>query len=725
MPARRTDDLTEFSDVLIGVNAVALGGAVLERKVVTILFADLVGSTALAGDLDPEELRDLMAGYRDAVNAEVRFYGGTMEKFIGDAPMAVFGVPQAHEDDPERAVRAAFAIRDALQRLPTGGLDVRIGIHTGDVVADATAAERGEFMVTGEAVNLAQRLQAAAAPGEIFVGARTWKDTKAVVEFEEIPPLILKGVGSPVAAYRAVRLHEVLPAGLAEPVGFVGRSYELALLDLLYERVCRERRPHLVTLIGPPGIGKTRLVEEFHARIKVREPRPILRGDACKPYGEAWLYCPVVGVVLAEMPVELWQISELDPLIECATATMRSICAENGVSEEHASRLARVFVWSTRRDCKLDPPPSREELFRGWRFLLEVRGNRSPVAATFENLQWSSDEPLDFIESLPSKLAGRPVLVIAVARPELLERRPHWGGGINATMIQLGPLAAEETSAFAARMLDGPVDPALLATVEERAEGNPQFLIEFLRMLVEDGLLARHDGQWKAQSPIDTLKLPDTVHGVVAARLDRLPTAEKRALLLASYAAYSRTFWDRPLQRMEDLDSTDVDAALEGLCAKGLIIEDPMAVAPASLGFGALADTRQYTFSHILLREVAHEMVPKAQRPHLHLAFADWLEEVTKMLPWSEKTHVQIIAHHLFEAWRLTRERGRVDAALAERALSTCLAAGEIQCGCAATREAADCLRRALQIARASLPEREPEVAARLAEIEGMPAEAV
>ncbi|HET8679901.1 MAG TPA: adenylate/guanylate cyclase domain-containing protein [bacterium] len=697
----------------------------LERKVVTILFADLVGSTVLAGELDPEELRDLMARYRDAVSAEVRLYGGTMEKFIGDAPMAVFGVPQAHEDDPERAVRAAFGIRDALQRLPTGGLDVRIGVHTGDVVADATAAERGEFMVTGEAVNLAQRLQAAADPGEIFVGARTWKDTKAVVEFEEIPPLNLKGVASPVTAYRAVRLHEAPPARLAGPVGFVGRSYELALLELLYERVCGERRPHLVTLIGPPGIGKTRLVEEFHARISAREPRPILRGDACKPYGEAWLYCPIAGVILAEMPVELWQISELDPLIECATATMRRICAENGVSEEHASRLARVFVWSTRRDCGLDPPPSREELFRGWRFLLEVRGARSPVVAAFENLQWSSDEPLDFIESLPSKLAGRPVLVIAVARPELLERRPHWGGGINATTIQLGPLAAEETSALAARVLDGPAHPALLATVEERAEGNPHFLIEFIRMMVEDGLLARRDGQWEAHAPRETLKLPDTVHGVLAARIDRLPPTEKRALLLASYAAYSRTFWDRPLQRMGDLDRAEIDTALEGLCAKGLIVEDPMAVSPASLGFGVLADTRQYTFSHMLLREVAHEMVPKAQRPRLHLAFADWLEEVTKALPWSEKTHVQIIAHHLFEAWRLTQERGRADTALAERALSACLVAGEIQCGCAANREAVECLRRALQIARTSLPERETEVHARFAEIEGMPVEAV
>ncbi|MGH2404749.1 MAG: adenylate/guanylate cyclase domain-containing protein [bacterium] len=696
----------------------------LERKVVTILFADLVGSTALAGEVDPEELRDLMARYRDAVGAEVRAYGGTMEKFIGDAPMAVFGVPQAHEDDPERAVRAAFAIRDAVQGLENGRLNVRIGVHTGEVIADPTAAERSEFMVTGEAVNLAQRLQAAADPGQILVGLRTWKDTRTVVETEELPPQTLKGVAMPVTAYRAVRLCEAPRERSAGAIGFIGRQYELSLLEILFQRVCRERRPHLVTVIGPPGIGKTRLVEEFHARITRREPKPVLRGDACKPYGEAWLYCPVAGVMIAEFPGVLWQQRDPAPLLDCMTETLRGICAEHGVPDEPAQRIARVIAWSTRRDCGMEPSPSREELFRAWRFLLEVRGTRTPVVATFENLQWASDEPLDFIESLPAKLRTLPVLVVAVARPELLERRPRWGGGMNATTIQIGPVAPDEAQLLVAQVVDGHVDPAAIAVVEERAEGNPHFVIEFTRMLVEDRALAKRDGRWELQGQAGGVTLPDTVQGVIAARIDRLPPVEKRVLLLASYAAYSRAFWDHPLQRMGDLDAAQIAEALDGLCAKGLIAEEAVARAPVSLGHGALADTRQFSFSHILLREVAHEMMPKTQRSRLHLAFADWLEEVTNGLPWSEKTHVQIIASHLFEAWRLAQERGRADATLAERALRACLAAGEIQCGCAANREAVEQLRRAAQVARTSLPEREAEVAARLAEVERMPIEA-
>lgn len=695
--------------------------AVLERKVVTILFTDLVGSTRLASELDPEEMRDLMARYRDAISTEVGRYGGTMEKFIGDAPVVVFGVPQTHEDDPVRALRVAFAIREAVKRIDPGRLDVRTGIYTGEVVADPTAAQRGEFMVSGEAVHLSQRLQAAAEPGEILVGLRTWKDTKAVADFEAVEPLTLKGTPSAVPAFRALRLLE-RPPQLSGTVGFVGRSYELALLELLFDRVCAERRPHLVTLLGPPGIGKTSLADEFCRRTRTRAPQLIVRQGTCKPYDEAWLYCPIGAVMGAELPDEIYQIRDLGPLIERIAETFRHVCTECGAPVGPIERLARVYAWCSRHDCSLDPPPSRRELFHAWRFLLEVRALHTPVVVTFDNVQWSSDEPLDFIESLPSTLTDLPVLIIAIARPELLERRPRWGGGGgNTTTVQLGPLTGDQTQTLVTQILDGPIDPGVTGAIEERTEGNPYFVIELIRMVVEDDVLVRRDGRWQFQAAPEALTLPDTVHAVVAARIDRLPPLEKRTLLLASYAAYSRYFWDQPLRRTGDLVDADIDSALEGLVAKGLVTEVSPATATPILGFDSLENTRQFTFSHAFIREVAREMVPKADRPRLHLAFADWLEEVMTTLPWGRKTMVQTLAPNLFEAWHLLHERRRDDPSLAERAIRACLAAAEAQRGCGATREALENLRRALQMTRASVPQREPEIATLVRELEQTP----
>lgn len=693
----------------------------LERKVVTILFADLVGSTPIAGRLDPELLREFMSRYRDAVADEVQQSGGTMEKFIGDAVMAVFGYPQAHDDDPERAVRAAFAIRSAVAGLHEHEqLAVRIGICTGEVVADPLAAQRGEFVVSGEVVHLAQRLQAAADPDEILVDERTWADTKHRIEYEGAGRVALKGVELPVAAYRAQRPW----VAHIDEIAFVGREYELALLELLFTKVTGERRPHLVTIIGPPGVGKSRIAQEFRARLATRQPQTILRVAACKPYREAHLYCPVAGVLSAELVPELDELRAPEPFLDVLTENIRRICTDCGRSDAGADRLARVIASSVRHDCGVDPPPSREEFFRAWRLPIEMHAHVAPVVVTFENIQWSSDEPLDFIESLPVKLADLPVLVIATGRPELLERRPRWGGGAgDATILQLGALPGADGRAIISQLLPGEIDPPLVSFLEERSEGNPHYLIEFARTHIEARSIAEENGKWHLRVDPASVRVPDSVQGAVAARIDGLPPDEKHALLLGAYAAYSRFFYDRPMRMMGDLDNERLDAALNGLLAKGLAREIEEPGVPGM--FGMVDGVRMFEFGHLQLREVAHEMVPKSERSRLHLAFLDWLEELMVLLPDTRQVLEQIGATHAFEAWRFQNQRGEGDHGLAERALEYSLVASRADLDCQAPREAADDLRRALEIARESLPERVAEVEARLAEAEREPVAAV
>ncbi len=693
--------------------------AVLERKLVTILFADLVGSTPLASTLDAEQLRELMARYRDAVAAEVRRNGGVMEKFIGDAAMAVFGSPQAHEDDPQRALRAAFAIRDAVAALEARRLSVRIGVETGEVVADPAAG--GEFLVTGEPVHLAQRLQAAAQPGQIMVGARAWREAKEQAEFEELSPLQLRGFDMPVSAYAALRLRET-PASTPAPA-FVGRDFELKLLELLFDRVSAEGRAHLVTLVGPPGIGKTRLSDEFLNRIADRRPPPAVRGGVCKPYGEAHLYCPVGGLITRDMPDEFDQAraeTRPDHLVDLLTDQLRRVCAESDLLLAESGRLARVLAFCLRPDCAIDPPPSREELFRAWRLAVAAHAERTAVVLWFDNLQWSTDEPLDFIESLPLKLHEHPVLVIAITRPELLERRPRWGGVIDATSLRLGPLQARETHALVSALLGGAPDPKLLDALAERAEGNPGFVSEFVRALVEDATLAHDERGWRLRVPSGELRVPDSVNAAIATRIDGLPPAEKRLLQLASYAAYSRYFYDAPIRRAGDLTDAEIDAAIEGLLAKGLLEEPSPARRPFS---PERADGRRFWFAHVLLREVAHDMVPKAERARLHVLFANWLEEVTDTA--NRHALEQVIAHHFFEAWTLVRSRGDEDVKLAARALDYALRAAEYATAHCAKREAQTHMDRARRMAEAALPDRVAEVGARLEAVSRIPVDTV
>ena len=684
----------------------------LERKVVTVLFADLVGSTQLAAGLDPEDLREAMSRYHEAVSDAITDHGGTLEKFIGDAVLAVFGYPSTHEDDPARALRAAFAVRDAVAGLEQG-LEVRVGVTTGEVVADPSADARGDLLVTGDVLHPAQRLQAAAAPGEILVGTRTIADAPGVVDAEQVGDLQLRGLPDVRAAYKAVALRSVERLGVVVEPTFVGRASELALLRLLYHRVVTERRSHLVTVVGPAGIGKTRLVQEFVRTMRQEAAPPTIRGGTCKPYGEATVLCPIQPLVFDELPPEVEeQVLEPSAFLDLVTEAMRRLHADCGLPDDRCERIARVVTWIWRRDHELEPAADRDEVLGVWRVPLEARARLGAVLAVFDNLQWAGDEPLDFVESLPAKLGERPVLVLAASRPELLERRTSWSGGRgDSSVLSLRGIADEDSAQLIGEILRGDVDPELMRVVSERAQGNPYFVAELTRNLAETGQVEESAGAWRLDPSKGEPKLPDSVYAAVAATIDRLPPDEKLTLLLGAYAAYHRLFYDEPVRRMPHAEGIDIAAALTGLVERGLISEET----PYTLGaWGIVPGTGAFTFATVLMREVAHDMVPIRERAVLHLTFADWLQEVTQALPDTACLVGQIEASHLFEAWHLRAGRGEADAELGRRALGACLKAAEAGVQVEAWREATVDLQRAAAIAEDVAPERMAEIAAQL-----------
>ena len=683
----------------------------LERKVVTVLFADLVGSTQLAASLDPEDLRTVMARYHEAVAREIEDFGGRLEKFIGDAIVALFGYPSTHEDDPERALRAAVALRDAVAALDAE-MEVRVGVTTGEVVADPAADARGDLLVTGDVLHLAQRLQAAAAPGEILVAPRTVADAPGVVNVEQIGELELRGLPGVTSAYRVVGLQSDGHPHVARRT-LVGRANELALLRLLYERVVAERRSHLVTVVGPAGVGKTRLLEEF-ARLLSREAEaPTIRGGSCKPYREATVLCPIQPLVFDELPPEIDDLRDPSAFLELVTKTLRQLHAECGLPEDACERIAGVVTWVWRRDIELDPAADRDEVLAVWRIPLEARARQGAVVATFDNLQWAGQEPLDFIESLPAKLGERPVLALAAARPELLERRPGWSGGRgDSTIVELRGLGEADAELLIAEVLDSAADEELVHIVSERTQGNPHFIAELVRTLAETQQLEEAAGRMHFKRSLDPAGLPDSVHAAVAATIDRLPRDEKLTLMLGSYAAYHRLFYDAPIRRMPHADGFDLDAALGRLVKRGLISEET----PYTLGaWGIVPETGAYSFATVLMREVAHDMVPVRERAELHLTFADWLREVEEKLPDTRCLLCQIEAAHLFDAWRARATRGERDDDLARRALTACLTAAGAKEQLEAWRETADELERAAVIARDVAPEMSAEIETRLA----------
>jgi class 3 adenylate cyclase len=583
-----------------------------ERKVATILFADLVGSTKMAGDLDPERTRVLLERFYDAMAAEIEATGGTLEKFAGDAVMAVFGAPASLEDHAERALHAAIAMRKRLEELFGDRLELRTGVNTGDVVVGAP--REGSSFVTGDPVNVAARLEQGAERGEILVGERTVAAARGAFEFTDLRTIEAKGKPGGVEARSLVRA-----VSLTRPRGvgglrraFVGRARELETLLRIHGEVERTKQPQLVTVLGDAGVGKSTLLREFGELLAERSPSTVRRTGRCLSYGQGITYWP-----LAEILKEHLGVFEDDP---------PSVVLERLASREILGLALGIDVAHG-----LHPLAARDRFQDAWvAFLADIAADR-PLVIEIEDLHWAEDQLLELLERLVRDTAG-PMLLVATARPELVEERPGWGARVPGATVELEALSAEDAVLMMDELLGGTL-PVELRDVVDRAEGNPFFVEELLGTLIDRELLERQNGSWRLAPLPEDFAIPDTVHAVVAARVDLLEPAEKQALQAAS--VIGRIFWARPVYELVP----DVEPDLRVLEERDFIRRRPGS---------SVEDDREYSIKHALTREVAYGSLPKARRAALHASFARWLEETTGGRP----EDAAILAHHYAESVR-------------------------------------------------------------------------
>jgi class 3 adenylate cyclase/tetratricopeptide (TPR) repeat protein len=652
-----------------------------ERRVVTVLFADLAGSTALGEQLDPEDVRQLQGELFELINAEVERFGGTTEKFAGDAVLAVFGIPQAHEDDPERAVRAALAVRESfvsfterVQGRHGADVGLRIGVNTGEVVAGREAAARGELMVSGDAVNVAARLQQHAEPGEVLVGQRTQTATSRTIAYHEHAPLEAKGKSAPVASWVAVaaaREQEPAPrgiAGLSAPL--VGRNEELAILSAVSARVERERAPQLVTLFGPAGVGKSRLLAELVERL----PDARLVKGRCLPYGEGITFWP-----LAEAAKAHAGILDTDPA-EVALSKLRA-AIESVVPEDQAERVLEAAAWTIGLALPGvstpggDPREVVRRLQDGWTRYVAGLGREQLTVVAVEDVHWASSALLDLLEQLAESLADTRVLLLCTARIELLEIRPTWGAGKqNATSLSLAPLSSADAAHLMSSLLgEVQVPEDVRERVLAGAEGNPFYLEEMLNMLIEEGALERQNGGWVSTERLAGVSIPDSVHGVIAARIDRLEAASRDALRRCS--VIGRSFWPA---------AVEVDEGVIGALVRSGLVSDSVD--------SSMAGMREFAFKHALTRDVVYGTLPRPERRELHRRVGEWIQEVA---PDRSAETVELAAYHYGQAVAY----GEDDPAVSRRAFELLLAASEAAYGRGAFEAARRQLERALELA--------------------------
>jgi class 3 adenylate cyclase len=592
-------------------------GLAEERKVVTVLFADLVGFTARAERLDPEDVRAILTPYFSRVRSEIESFGGTVEKFIGDAVMAVFGAPVAHGDDPERAVRAALAMCAAVDELNRNNaeleLKIRIAVNTGEALVslDASVAQ-GEGVVAGDVVNTASRLQEAAPVNGILVGEETYRATRSVIRYEDAEPVVAKGKQEPVHVWRALAASAGPGERAAGRVPMLGRVSELAVLERTWERVVAERRPQLVTLFGPAGIGKTRLATEFGQLAHAGGAR-VIKGRSL-PYGEVIPY--------GAFATQVKQVARIFDTDEAATACKKLDQAVadllDGEASDASSHIA-MLIGVGREGGVGD----RQTLFFSARRLVEALANERPTVLIFEDIHWADAGMLDLLEVLASRVRDVPLLLLALARPDLLERRQSWGGGLPGfTALPVEPLGEEHAKELAAQVLLQMQKPGEQSgEIGLVGEGNPLFIEELAAAVAE-------------HAKATAAELPTTIRAIVSARLDALPPGERAVLLDA--AVVGKVFWSGALERMTsgELALSELLDSLEG---RDLIRREPVS---------RLLGDQQFSFKHDLIRDNAYATLPRPQRRKRHAQVAVFLEERTPEI----HAAASALAHHWREA---------------------------------------------------------------------------
>jgi len=615
-----------------------------ERKVISSLFCDLIGFTAGSESADPEDVDQMLCAYAAMARAEIEGHGGVVEKFIGDAVVGVFGVPASHEDDPERAVRAGLRIVEGAEELEAVGgapLRLRVGINTGEaLVRPGVIPGSGERLLAGDAINTAARLQLVAPEMGVAVGLATYEATAAVFDYEELRPATLKGKAKPVRVFHAKAPRARFGTDLTRihDSAFIGREIDLALLKGIFDKAVAADSVQLVTVVGEPGLGKSRIVAELGTYIDARPELIAWRQGRCLPYGEGITFWALGEIVKAHAGILESDASEV------ASAKLEAVLPEGAERAWFRQRLLPLL------GIEATSTAEREELFTAWRRFLELIAEDDPTVLVFEDLHWADEAMLAFLEHLADRAEGVPLLVIGTARTELFERHPGYAAGLrNANTINLSPLSPEETARLVSALLQTTVLPAeLQQPILDRAGGNPLYAEEFVRLLKDKNLLVRKGSSWELKEGAE-VPFPHSVQALIAARLDTLAPDAKS--MLADAAVVGKVFWAGAVAAMGGRDLQVVTSSLRELSRKEL-------VRPARRS--SIEGEAEHAFWHILTRDVAYAQLPRASRAARHVDAAVWIESKA---PERVEDLADVLAYHYSTALELARAAGQSEQA--------------------------------------------------------------